>query len=150
MDTIRLDFKDPTWSNVDVAIWNMIESHVGAVAANIPLMGPLITVVGRQIHLLTSTSSSKDSGPHGQGIPKGARASSGIFEHKFRRMKDEVLGDTSLMAVNFPAVQGKASQPDDETYAMDQLGEHGIRVKTDLEQSYDSHMPGPCSVNSVV
>ena len=82
-------------------------------------MGPLITLVGRQIHLLTSTSSSKDSGPHGQGIPKGAQGSSGIFEHKFRRMKDEGLGDTSLKAVSSPAVQGKASQPDDEAYAMD-------------------------------
>lgn len=150
MDTIRLDFKDPTWSNVDVAILNMIESHVGAVAANIPLMGPLITIVGKQIHLLTSTSSSKNSGPHGQGIPKGARGSSGVFEHKFRRMKDEGLGDTSLMAANSPAVQGRASQPDNEAYAMNQLGEHGIRVKTDLEQSYDVHMRGACSVNNVV
>ena len=150
MDTIRLDFKDPTWSNVDVAIWNMIESHIGAVAANIPLMGPLITIVGRQIHLLVSTSSSKDSGPLGQGIPKGAQGSSGIFEHKFRRMQDGGLGDTSLMAVSSPVVQGRASQPDDEVYAMDQLGEQGIRVKVDLEQTYDSHMPVACSVNSVV
>ena len=133
MDTIRLDFKDPTWSNVDVAIWNMIESHIGAVAANIPLMGPLITIVGRQIHLLTSTSSSKDSRPHGQGIPKGAQGSSGIFEHRLRRIQDEGLGDSSLMAVDCPVIQGRASQPDDEVYAMNQLGERGIRVKTDLE-----------------
>lgn len=133
VDTIRLDFEDPTWSNVDVAIWNMIESHIGAVAANIPLMGPLITIVGRQIHLLTSTSSSKDSGPHGQGILKGNRGFSGIYEQKFRRMKDEGLGETSLMAVNSPAVQGRAFQPNDEAYAMDQLEEHGIRVKTDVE-----------------
>ena len=79
-----------------------------------------------------------------------ARGSSGIFEHKFRIMKDDGLGDTSLMAVNSLAVQGRASQPDDEAYAMDQLGEHGIRVKMDLEQCYDSHMPGACSANSVI
>ena len=150
MDTIRLDFKDPTWSNVDVAIWNMIESHIGAVAANIPLMGPLITIVGRQIHSLTSTSSSKDNRSHGRGIPKEARQSSGIFEHKFRRMKDEGLGDSSIMAVNSPVVQGRASKPNDEAYAMDQLGERGIRVQTDVEQSYDSRMPGTCIVHSVV
>ena len=150
MDTIRLDFKDPTWSNVDVAIWNMIESHIGAVAANIPLMGPLITLIGRRINLLTSTSSSKDSGPHGQGVPKGARGSSGICKNKFGRMKNEGLGDTSLIAVNSPAVQGRASQPDDDAYTMDQLGERGIRVKTDLEQSYDSHMLGAFSVNNFV
>ena len=62
----------------------------------------------------------------------------------------EGLGDTSLMAVDSPAVQGRAPQADDEAHAMNQLGEHGIRVKTDLEQSYDSHMPGACGVNSVV
>ena len=150
MDTIRLDFKDPTWSNVEVAIWNMIESHIGAVAANIPLMGPLITLIGRRINLLTSTSSSKDSGPHGQGVPKGARGSSSICKNKFGRMKNEGLGDTSLIAVNSPAVQERASQPDDDAYAMDQLGERGIRVKTDLEQSYDSHMLGAFSVNNFV
>ena len=150
MNTIRLDFKDPTWSNVDVAIWNMIESHVGAVAANIPLIGPLVTIVGKQIHHLTSTSSSKYSRPHEQGIPKGARESSGIFEHKFRKLKDEGLGNASLMAVSSPAVQGRASQPSDEAYATDQLGQHGIRVITDLEQSFDIHMPGACGVNSVV
>ena len=150
MDTIHLDFKDPTWSNVDGAIWNVIESHIGAVAAKVPLMGPLITLVGRRINLLKSTSSSKDSEPHGQGIPKGARGSSSICENKFRRMKNEGLGNTSLMAVDSPAVQGRAFQSDDEAYAMDQLGERGIRVKTDLEQSYDSHMLGACSVNSIV
>ena len=110
-------------------------------------MGPLIINVSKQIHPLAS---SRYSGPHEQGKPKGARGSSGIFEHRFGAMKDEGLGDTSLLAVNSPAIQGRASQPSDEAYAMDQLGEHGIRVKTDLKQSYDIHMPGACSVNSVV
>ena len=150
MDTVRLDFKDPTWSNVDVAIWNMIESHIGAVAANVPLMGPLITLIGRRINLLTSTSSSKDSGLHGHGVPNEARGSSGICKNKFGRVKNEGLGDTSFIAVNSPTVQGRASQPDNDAYAMDQLGERGIRVKTDLEQSYDSHMLGGFSVNSFV
>ena len=62
----------------------------------------------------------------------------------------EGLGDTSLKAVNSLVVQGRASQDDGEAQAMNQLGEHGIRVKRDLGQSYGSQMPGACGVNSVV
>ena len=45
VDTIRLDFEDPTWSNIDVAIWNIIESHIGLVAANIPLVNYLFLTI---------------------------------------------------------------------------------------------------------
>ena len=114
MDTIRLDFDDPTWSNVDVAIWNMIESHIGSVAANIPLMGPLITLVGRRVHFSTTTASSKDSGPHKQGLSKGGLGSSGTAEHRFRRMRDDGSGDASLMAVEAPTGKGEESTLDDE------------------------------------
>ena len=54
------------------------------------------------------------------------------------------------MAVEAPTVQGGASKLDDEVYSLDQLGKPGIRVKTDLEQSYGSHLPAACSADSVV
>ena len=39
VDTIQLDVENLTSSNVDVAIWNIVESEIGLVAANMPLMG---------------------------------------------------------------------------------------------------------------
>lgn len=121
IDTIRLDFKDPTWSNIDVAIWNIIESHIGLLAANIPLMGPLITLLGRRLHLSVTTTPSKYDDAH-------------KLEHGFNRMDDDGSGDASLVGVASPTITKGASNLDDEMYHMDQLGRQGVRVRTDLEQ----------------
>ena len=127
VDTIRLDFKDPTWSNIDVAIWNIIESHIGFLAANIPLIGPLINLLGRRLHLSATTASSKYGDSH-------------KLEHRFKRMDDNGSGDATLVGVASPAIQKSASNLDDEIYNMDQLGRQGIRVKTDLEQNTLVHV----------
>lgn len=127
VDTIRLDFKDPTWSNIDVAIWNIIESHIGLVAANIPLMGPLLTLLGRRLHLSVTTVPSKYGDSH-------------ELEHRFNRMDDDGSGDATLVGVASPTITKGASNLDDETYHMDQLGRQGVRVRTDLEQDTFQHV----------
>lgn len=121
VDTIRLDFQDPTWSNVDVAIWNIIESHIGLLAANIPLMGPLITLLGRRLHLSVTTAPPKYGDSH-------------KLEHGFNRMDDDGSGEATLVGVTSSANANGVSNPDDEMYDMDQLGRQGIRVKMDLAQ----------------
>ena len=50
VDSSRLVTYDITYSNVDVAIWNMLEAHIGAVTANIALMGPLFTRLGKYLY----------------------------------------------------------------------------------------------------
>lgn len=141
VDTIRLDLKDPTWSNVDVAIWNMVESHIGAVAANIPLMGPLIALVGRRLHLSATIPSSRHGESHKRGGSEYVLGSLGILEHRFKRMDYDGSGDATFMVVAPPRVQEGASELDDEMHNMDQLGRKGIRVKTGLEQNYGGLMP---------
>lgn len=127
VDTIRLDFNDPTWSNVDVAIWNIIESHIGLLAANIPLMGPLITLLGRRLHLSVTTAPPKYGDSH-------------KLEHGFKKMDDDGSGQATLVGVASLANLNGVSNPDDEMYDMDQLGRKGIRVKTDLEQNTFQHV----------
>jgi len=146
VDTIRLDFKDPTWSNVEVAIWNMIESHIGAVAANIPLMGPLISLLGKQLHRLAKVPSSKHGTSDKQGPSKHALGSHHAVGHGFRRIGDDGSGNRMLVGVASPEIGKGASESDEEMYKMDQLGKHGISVKTELEQDYGGRMTPRASV----
>lgn len=41
--------EDLTWTNVSAAIWNMVESEIGFVAANMLSMGPLFVKLHSQV-----------------------------------------------------------------------------------------------------
>ena len=145
VDTIRLDFEDPTWSNIDVAIWNIIESHIGAVAANIPLMGPLATLLAKKLRLSATALSSKRSESGEQSSSKYASRSHRGIEHGFKRMNDGGSGNGALVGLASSTTGTGVSELDEEMSNMDHLGKHKIMVKTDLEQSFGdlelSHRP---------
>ena len=144
VDTIRLDFKDPTWSNIDVAIWNIIESHIGVVAANLPLMGPLVNLFARRLHLSVKTASSNHRGSQGQKLPKYELGSLDTLEHGFKGTEnDDSSGAARLVVVASSITQQGSSDLGDEIYDMDHFGPQGIRVRTDLEQNYSSPMRRP-------
>lgn len=141
VDTIRLNFRDPTWSNVDVAIWNMIESHIGAVAANIPLMGPLITLLGKQFYFSATAPSTKRGKSDKQDPSVYVLGPHRGVEHGFKRMNDDGSADRTLVGMASPTIGGCVSELDEEMSNVDQLGRHGTRVKTELEQNYGGPMP---------
>lgn len=129
VDSVRLNYKDPTWSNVDVAIWNMIESHIGAVAANMLLMGPIVSLVSKRLRRHKTPVAS-----HRKGIDTGsssyALASYKRSEHGFKRMDDDILG------VSTPTIESGVSTIDQSLSVTGQAGYSGIKVETDLEQDY--------------
>ena len=129
------------WSNVDVAISNMIESHIRAVAANIPLMGPLITLLGKQFHFSGTAPFSKRGKLDKQGPSQYALGSHRGIDHGFEGMDDDGSGDGTLMGVASPVIGKGASELDEEISDMDQPGKHRITVKTDLELNYGGPMP---------
>lgn len=113
--TIKLDVKDLTWSNIDVAVWNMVESHIGSVAANIPLMGPLFVRVAKRLDHLSR--------------PRVDKASSTrtVFEHRetgrgFKRMNDHSTGEDSVGTMSTTVGSDKVTS---ENTAMDILNSHG-------------------------
>ncbi len=119
----------------------MIESHIGAVAANIPLMGPLITLLAKQLRHLATTPFSVRGEPEKQGSSKHVLGSHRRVDHEFKRMYDDGSGGETLVGMASPIIGKGASEMDEEILSMDQLGKHRIRVQTDLEQDYGSPMP---------
>ena len=89
-------------------------------------MGPLITLLDRQLHLSVTTAPSKYGDSH-------------TLEHGFNRMDDDGSGNATLVGVASPTITKGASNLDDEMYHMDQLGRQGVLVRTDLEQDTFQH-----------
>ena len=104
-------------------------------------MGPLITVLAKRLHLSATASSSKRGVSDKQGPSRYALRPHRGFEHGFKRMDNDGSGDGTLLGLAPPIIGKGASELDEEMSNMDQLGELGITVKTDLEQNYDDPMP---------
>ena len=123
VDTVQLDVSDLTWSNVDVAVWNMVESHIGCVAANIPLMRPIFARWAFKGRLPGYGSSSQREAHANQSMERRNIGYRGT-EFGFQRMNDYGLGKSEVVA-------GSAG----DSLEMNHVAVHGILVKTDLEQS---------------
>lgn len=123
VDTVRLDIDDETWSNVDVAMWNIVESHIGCVAANIPLMGPLFT---RMRTIFKSPS-----------YPYFSRYKNGASESLSTKNVPSQFGSKSRFSFR-PRIAHA-----NEDSSMDGLTENGITVTTDLEQTSHNTSPAP-------
>lgn len=127
--TVRLDYEDVTWSNVDVSIWNMVECHFGAVTANIVLMGPVISLFGKKL-----ASRVRPAKSHGENLDTGS--SSYVFssgrgpQRGFERIDDDLHGVSTTIV-------GMRPWPNNDVHVDDNhLDDHGIRVNTDLEQNH--------------
>ena len=95
VDSSRLVAYDITYSNVNVAIWNMLEAHIGALTANIALMGPIFTRIGKYLTRTCKPTSTwygtKNRGgeafsstDHHLPLQKKSKG----LDHGFRRMQD--------------------------------------------------------------
>lgn len=114
--TSGLDFDDITWSNVEVAIWNMVEVHIGCVTANVPIMAPLgsrySTAISRVFKKTTAGANSKSHVGNQEGFWRMEEASS-----------------TSAPTI------GKGQQLSAEELEMAGLGAQGILVRKEVEQN---------------
>ena len=133
---------DITWTNVDVAVWNMVEAHIGCVAANIPLMGPLFSRLGKRLNLSDHMPSSwhggtKDKQSSVQSSAKRTLRGHVGVEHGFKRMEEYGSGvrTSQLQGMVAPTI-GTGDKLPDDVFEMENLGGQGIMVKTDLEQTY--------------
>ncbi|KAI4230612.1 MAG: hypothetical protein LQ349_006154 [Xanthoria aureola] len=117
--TSRLDFDDITWSNVYVAIWNLVEVHIGCVTANVPIMAPLVS-------------------RYSTGIPRvfrkprpGPNSKSHVGNQEgFRRMEEQ----SYRRGASAPTI-GKGQQLSAEELEMAGLGAQGILVRKEVEQN---------------
>ncbi|KAL9607297.1 MAG: hypothetical protein Q9167_007778 [Letrouitia subvulpina] len=135
VDSSRLNPEDITWSNVDVAIWNMVEVHVGSVATNLPLMAPLFKRMGKRLKLserlhLTWTKEGNDN--QSASLYK-AREPAGV-EHGFKRMEELEFEDPTKQGIFTPII-GKGDAAFLDSMELVNLRAKGIMVKTDLEQT---------------
>lgn len=121
--TSRLDFDDITWSNVYVAIWNLVEVHIGCVTANVPIMAPLVNRCSTAIPRLCKN---EIPGP----IPK-SQVGNG---YGFRRMEEPACGMAVEEGALAPTI-GKGQQLSEEELEMAGLSARGIIVRTDVEQN---------------
>ena len=113
-----------------------MEVHIGCVAANIPLMGPLFSRVIRRLGKSSHTQITwdREGSENLKGHVPSARGSNGIG-HRFKRMEDYEPGP-SVNECTLPPVVGRDEKAALEPIELNNLGSHGIMVKTDLEQSY--------------
>jgi len=123
---------DITYSNVSSSMWNMVESELGMVAANIPSMRPLLK------HFSGEKSTSNNSN-QGYGYAKNSlkqsssRQTFGLSSKPpgFERMHDYKNG--AQAQVSTMAKSGRSDSDDMELYDLT-LPKHGITVRTDVEQ----------------
>ena len=138
---MRLDFEDPLWSNIDVAICNIVESHIGAVAANILLTGPVITRLGNQFDLSAMVPSSLRRETEKQSSSKYPLGSHHGIDRGFRRMDNRGSGDRALIGVTSPRIVKGSFSASEGIYALEEWGKGRIKVKTDLEQEVGFSTP---------
>lgn len=117
--TSRLDFEDITWSNVEVAIWNMVEVHIGCVTANIPVMAPLASRFSTAISRLLKRTRPGPISKSDVGNQEG-----------FRRMEEQIY----RRGATAPTI-GKGQQLSAEELEMAGLGTQGILVRKEVEQN---------------
>lgn len=131
IDTSQLDFDDITWSNVDVAIWNMVEVHIGCVTANIPLMAPLFSRLGNIVPRLRSWRGNRLS--HDCDKWSSASSSKYTLKNHVGIEHDDRLGMELAGRTMTPRIEkGKTNSADD--IEMARLGGQGILVRNSLEQ----------------
>ncbi|KAL9129612.1 MAG: hypothetical protein Q9217_001968 [Psora testacea] len=128
VDTIQLDFEDVTWSNVDVAVWNIVESHIGCVAANISLMGPIFTRLGKRFKIASFLGTSS----HGKS-EREIRAHRNV-DFGFHRLENGNVRAIHMESMTPTIDKGVADPPD--AYDMDHSGPGGIMAKEDVEQNH--------------
>ena len=136
VDSARLDQNDLTWSNTNVAIWNLVEVHLGCVAANVPLMGPLFYRINTKLRLserlhstwpgLTTNASSE--------AEHGLKAHHSRIEDGFQRMTDFNPRNNSREGTSAPSIR-RADSSLFEPIELGYRGSHEILVRTDLDQT---------------
>ena len=99
----------------------MIEAHIGAVTANLLLMGPIVSLLSKRLQHRGSPSASPVKGPH-TGSSSYALASYKRPEHGFKKMDDDILG------VSTPTIERGASQIDETSSDTGELNYDGIKV----------------------
>ncbi|KAL9064204.1 MAG: hypothetical protein Q9161_009024 [Pseudevernia consocians] len=119
--TIRLDVLDLTFTNANPSIWNMVESQVGFVAANIPAMGPLFHKASNMVKKLRNTYGSQSLKQDGHTLTRHSVNNRG-FE---RMMNVDGVGVTAT---------AQPGSPNEEHDLEDFIPANGIIVETNLEQ----------------
>ena len=130
--TIRLDVHDLTFTNADPAIWNMVESQVGFVAACIPSMGPVISKFNHTAKGLRQSTGS-------QSLERVTHES---LRHTAPQRGDtrgfERMTEDDRVGVKAMVLPGSSHELDDFT---DSIPMNGIVVQTNLEQDYRTLSP---------
>lgn len=125
--TIRLDVKDLPFSNADPAIWNMVESQVGLVAANVPSMGPLFGKLRNTAKRLHDTYNSHKNKHESHGSTMHTVAQR-VTNRGFERMvDDEEVGVQSTAQPGSPKVGKNLTES---------IPLNDIVVTTNLEQNF--------------
>ena len=130
IDTIRIDPEDMTYTNTGPALWNIVESNIGFVAANIPLMGPLLGKLYSRVKSLPRSYPTEeiDSGNPASATSKVLTRHG--FSKGFERMQDrEDIGVRSAIEreVTCPEIAHTESIPMNE-----------IVVETNFELNYEN------------
>ncbi len=125
--TIRLDVKDLTFTNANPSIWNMVESQVGFVAANIPSMGPLFSKVSNATRRLRNIYGSQSLKHESHGSTRHTVPQRGD-NRGFERMEND-----DRVRVNATVQPGS---PNVNSGLTESIPLNNIMVRTNLEQSY--------------
>lgn len=86
IDTFAIKSEDLTYTNVSPAIWNMVESEIGFVAANLLSMGPLFGRIRAQVpklrQLYSKQAVSESAGSTGYALNRQSTiGGSGLMNH---------------------------------------------------------------------
>ena len=120
----------------------MVEVHIGCVTANIPLMGPLFSRLGKYVGgswRLSHKLSSKNGGA-GSSHSSTKHTLKGRFsaEHGLQRMDDFAYVSEREGRTLTPTIEKGETHSDDE-FELASFGEQGILVRRDLvQQSYST------------
>ena len=127
--TNLLDVKNITYTNANPAIWNIVESQVGFVAANVPSMGPLFGKAGSVVKKIRHNYASQ-SFEHGMHTSTKYTVSRRGSTDGFKRMMDDdVVGVESIAKPGSIFADGDFA----ESIPMNE-----IVVKTNVEQTHKS------------
>ncbi|MCJ1304771.1 hypothetical protein MMC08_007584 [Hypocenomyce scalaris] len=136
----KINVLDITWSNVAGALLNMVESLLGFVSANIPLMGPLFNRLrGKTVRSHPSNYPTKQPFDNNNNNNNNNKNTSSLRQN-FRGADDfERIYDDQGHLIGKGSVLVSAGPVDAEAEAYEVgLPMHGITVKTDVEQRIES------------
>ena len=124
--TVKLDVMDLSFSNIDPAIWNMVESQVGFVAANVPSLGLFFGTITEKFKMLHNSYLSQNMKHQSLGGSIAQIVPQRITNRGFERVVDD-----REVGVEATAQPGS---PIEDDGTMEGFPMNEIVVKTSLEQ----------------